>query len=156
MHCIILQNLFLFILFFLLSFIKHQNIFSVLRSHIFRQSCPAGLHAARTRSSGPNPACCFLRRYQKSVKTRRVFFYLISRVTLADGTAAGDAGSRLQLLESILSPRLWQGCQRGTVWWELPAKSVQENGSFGNTLCQHAVMHASRCSVSGVRGKYCD
>lgn len=93
MHCIILQNIFLFILHFLLSFIKHQNILSVLKSHVFRQSRPAGLHTARTRSSGPNREYWFLWWYQKSVKTRRVFFWLVSRVILANGTAAGDAGA---------------------------------------------------------------
>lgn len=63
-------------LYFLLPFIKHQNIPSLLRSHILRQTCPAGLPTAGTRCSGPNPvlffmlfsqicpnsACCFLSR----------------------------------------------------------------------------------------------
>lgn len=51
--------------YFVLSSINHWNIFSVLKSAVFRKSCPAGLRGAGACGSGPNPHHCSLWQNEK-------------------------------------------------------------------------------------------
>lgn len=141
MHRIRGQNLFLFILYFLLSFIKHQNAAGVFSPGL-RQSCLAVHPAAGTHGQGRILRAVFMM-ILKICSNSPSLFLSHTRSCSHSRHSCGDTGSCLGI---PLSP--WWG-------WETPAQSVLENGPFG-TGSASVLTHAPPGAVLGVMERYWD
>lgn len=116
MHRIRGQNLFLFILYFLLSFIKHQNAAGVLSPGL-RQSCLAALPSAGAHGQGRilTVGCGDIKNLVKLAQSFPVSLQELPSLS-AEPWGYGELPGN--------PPCPWWG-------WERPAQSVLEDGPFG-------------------------